>query len=227
MVRIIFTLYILFYGFTNFLYSQHKTGDHKLEKKLIDVGLVNIQEIDSTIKVDLRYSSLNNFLNADVYGDLSRCYLRKEAALKLAQAQRYLKQKFPGHSLLIFDGARPRSVQYKMWEIFEGPDKQKYVANPQSGSIHNYGAAVDLTIVDDKGNLLDMGTEFDFFGKLAQPRYEEKFLKEGKLNEKQLSNRKLLREAMTKAGFQYIQSEWWHFNAFLKDVVKKKYSIIE
>jgi len=101
------------------------------------------------------------------------------------------------------------------------------VANPKAGSIHNYGCAVDITISDMSGTRLDMGTPLDFFGELAQPRYEEKFLKEGKLTEEQVANRRLLRKVMYAAGFQGIKNEWWHFEAFDKKHIRKTYSIVE
>lgn len=189
--------------------------------------VVDIQTINPDIKVKLMYSTEDNFLGEDVYGDLEKCYLRKEAAVKLSKAQKLLQEKRKGYSLLVYDGLRPRDVQARMWETVKGTDKQKYVANPKTGSIHNYGAAVDLTIVDSLGNPLDMGTPFDYFGELAQPRYEEKFLAEGKLTEGQVENRKLLREVMTSAGFEGISVEWWHFNAFAKSEVRKRYAIVE
>ncbi|MFP4013886.1 MAG: M15 family metallopeptidase [Chitinispirillaceae bacterium] len=190
-------------------------------------GMVDIQTINPSIKVKLMYSTEDNFLGEDVYGDLEKCYLRKEAAIKLSKAQEILQEKKKGYSLLVYDGLRPRDVQAKMWETVKGTDKQKYVANPRTGSIHNYGAAVDLTILDSLGKPLDMGTHFDYFGELAQPRYEEKFLAEGKLTEEQVENRKLLREVMTSAGFQGISVEWWHFDAFPKNEVRERYSIVE
>lgn len=114
-----------------------------------------------------------------------------------------------------------------MWEIVRGTDKQKYVANPKTGSIHNYGCAVDLSIVDENGKELDMGTPFDYFGDLAQPRFEKKFLEEGKLTRTQIKNRQLLRHVMQKSGFQGILSEWWHFNGYPRKYVKEHYTIIE
>lgn len=197
------------------------------EKGLLEIGLVNVRSWDDTIRVELAYSTTNNFLSADVYGDLEDCYLQPEAAAKLTNAQRILREVRPGYSLLVLDGVRPRAVQYKMWELVKGTPQQQYVGNPEYGSIHNYGAAVDLTIVDAQGNRLDMGTPFDFFGDLAQPRYEQRFLEEGKLTEEQIRNRRLLREVMNKAGFQGILNEWWHFNAFPKDEIRKRYTIIE
>jgi len=114
-----------------------------------------------------------------------------------------------------------------MWHIVKGTEQQAYVADPEEGSIHNFGAALDLSIVDDQGNLLDMGTPFDYFGDLAQPGYEKRFLKENKLTKTHVTNRTLLREVMQEAGFEGIGDEWWHFNAFPPAEVKRRYKIVE
>ncbi|MBN2401751.1 MAG: M15 family metallopeptidase [Spirochaetes bacterium] len=220
-------LYIFNILFCISILSLYSYENPSIEQKLLEQGLVDIQSIDPSIQVDLKYSSKDNFLGEDVYGDLNNCYLQKEVAVKLMNAQKYLRQIRPGYSLLIYDGVRPRRIQYRMWDIVKDTDKQKYVANPKTGSIHNYGCAVDLTIVDENGRVLDMGTPFDYFDDLAQPRYEKKFLKEGKLTEAQIKNRELLREVMQKAGFEGILSEWWHFNGYAKEYVKKHYKIIE
>ena len=129
-----------------------------------------------TIRVHLAYSTSDNFLDEDVYGDLEACYLRREVAEMLAAAQMLLEEKRKGYQLIVYDCLRPRSVQYKMWRLVKGTGKEEYVADPEKGSIHNFGAAVDVSIVDQEGNLLDMGTPFDYFGDLAQPRYEDRFL---------------------------------------------------
>jgi L,D-peptidoglycan transpeptidase YkuD (ErfK/YbiS/YcfS/YnhG family) len=101
------------------------------------------------------------------------------------------------------------------------------VADPEEGSIHNFGAAVDCSIVDDRSNLLDMGTPFDYFGELAEPRHEKRLLNEGMLTKKHIENRQLLRDVMKEAGFQGIEDEWWHFNAFSLDEIKHRYKIVE
>ena len=189
--------------------------------------IVDITQINNLILVNLAYSTTNNFLHEDVYGDLQTCYLRKEAAEKLDKAQNILEKTKKGVRLIVYDGLRPRDVQYKMWHIVKGTAQQEYVADPEEGSIHNFGAAVDLSIVDDQGNLLDMGTPFDYFGDLAQPRYEKRFLKENKLTKKHVENRKLLRQVMEEAGFEGIVDEWWHFNAFPPAEVKRRYKIVE
>ncbi|MBZ0158010.1 MAG: M15 family metallopeptidase [Alphaproteobacteria bacterium] len=197
------------------------------EKQLREAGFADVQEIDPTLKVELKYASMENFMGINVYGDLTRGYLRREAAEKLATANRYLKRLHPRLSLLVVDGLRPRHVQRRMWEIVRGTPMQRYIANPHGGSLHNYGCAVDITIVDELGNRLDMGTPMDHFGILSQPRYENTFLKEGKLTAQHIANRRLLRKVMVAAGFHSIPIEWWHFEAFKKHIVRKRYSIIE
>ena len=209
--------------------SPDKTTVGLLEQSLIDKGLVNVQSVDSAIRVDLRYSTTNNFVGVDVYGDLENAYLQTEPARRLAQANAYLKEREPGYTLYVFDAVRPRRVQQILWDTLDYPlaDKPKYVANPQEGSIHNYGAAVDLTIADTTGQPIDMGTEFDYFGVLAYPTKEEDMLAQGKLTSKQIANRQLLREVMTQAGFSPITTEWWHFNAFSRREADRRYGIVE
>jgi D-alanyl-D-alanine dipeptidase len=115
-----------------------------------------------------------------------------------------------------------------MWKLVEGTPMQPYVANPQGGSMHNYGAAVDVTLFDlETGERLDMGTPLDYFGPLAQPKLEKKFLREGKLSLAQVENRRILRDAMLEAGWHPLSIEWWHFNAFPKAHIRQHYSIIK
>lgn len=203
--------------------------EHGYEKKMKDAGLVNIQEADPTIIVDLKYSTADNFLGFDIYGTLDKCYLQPDVAQKLVQANRYLKETDSSYTLLVYDGARPRSIQQKMWDTVKTmPVKQAtYVSNPRRGSLHNFGAAVDLTIAGADGTPLDMGTPYDFFGDLAHTDKDQYFLSTGQLSEEQISNRKLLRTVMYRAGFFGIQSEWWHFNSCTRDVAATKYKIIE
>ncbi|MCF7826302.1 MAG: M15 family metallopeptidase [Candidatus Marinimicrobia bacterium] len=198
-----------------------------LEEQLQDQGLVDIQSLAPDILVELKYSTTDNFLAADTYGELEHCYLQPEAAAMLKEAQAILKQSHPGLTLLVYDGARPRSIQRKMWTLVVGTPSEDYVANPKGGSVHNYGSAVDLTLADAQGVPLDMGTPFDYFGELAQPRHEDRFLKENKLTQQQVDNRHLLREVMTQAGFLAISIEWWHFNAVPVKVARTQYKIIE
>ncbi|CAG1064912.1 zinc D-Ala-D-Ala dipeptidase [uncultured bacterium] len=197
------------------------------ESRLVTMGFVDVQSLDADIRVELKYASTDNFMAEAVYGDFKKAYLRREAAQKLALANRYLKELRPGHTLLVGDALRPRAVSWKMWTTLSGKPMQRYVADPRGGSMHNYGCAVDITICDLSGRRLDMGAPMDFFGPLAEPRHEERFLKEGKLTEEQVENRRLLRHVMSRAGFQSIQLEWWHFEAFDKKLIRTAYPIVE
>jgi len=195
-----------------------------------EIEVVNIQELDPTIMVDLRYSSKNNFLKKDIYGDLEKCFLRKEPAEMLCLANKHLKESHPELRLLVFDGLRTRSVQKKLWDALDTiplSERTQFVADPEKGSIHNYGAAVDLTLSLENGLELDMGTNYDHFGELAFPALEDSLLDLGKLTDEQIGNRRILREVMTKAGFSTIDSEWWHFDAFSYNETKNKYKIVE
>ncbi len=193
-------------------------------------NLVDIQRLDSTLFVILKYSTTDNFMNTDVYGDLTICYLRRVPAEKLVIAHQILKSNYPDLRFLVYDGLRPRSIQWKLWNTLDHipvSERSQFVANPRTGSIHNFGAAVDLTLADMLGNPLDMGTPYDYFGELAFPTLEDSLYSLGKLTVEQLTNRHILREAMEKGGFSPISTEWWHFNAFPYRVIKSKYDIIE
>jgi D-alanyl-D-alanine dipeptidase len=162
--------------------------------------LINIQELDSTILLDVRYATENNFTGQKLY-ETNKVYLIKEVAESLVKAHKYLKEKY-NLRLKVYDGYRPLSVQKKMWKII--PD-DRYVANPAKGSRHNRGCAVDLTLVDSLGNELDMGTPYDDFTEKAHIDYAN-------LPDNVLRNRKILQEVMTKFGFKTMQTEWWHFD---------------
>jgi D-alanyl-D-alanine dipeptidase len=101
------------------------------------------------------------------------------------------------------------------------------VSNPRNGSLHNFGAAVDLSIVDENGIELDMGTPYDYFGELAYPREENRLVKEGKLSHLQALNREILRNVMHEAGFSGITTEWWHFNSCSRPEAFERYDIVE
>jgi len=224
--QITFIILLVQLGFFSLFASQTDT-ELSLETQLQQQGLVNIHSLAPDILVELKYSTLDNFLSADTYGELENCYLQPEAAAKLKIAQNLLKKTHPELTLLVYDGARPRSIQRKMWALVVNTPSQNYVANPDRGSVHNFGSAVDLTIATVAGVPLDMGTAFDYFGELAQPRHEDRFLKENKLTQHQIDNRQLLRDVMTQAGFLSISIEWWHFNAVPVKVARARYQIIE
>ncbi len=200
-----------------------------LEQSLIDSGLVNIQDIIPGILTDVRYSDTNNFMAADVYGHLNRIYLQPSVAEDLKKCQIKLKEIDSTLTLLVYDGVRPRSVQQYMWDILDMPinDKVKFVSNPKNGSLHNYGAAVDLTIADTNGVALDMGAGYDDIRKIAYPRHEAAYLDSGLLTQQHIDNRDLLRDVMRSGGFWGIQTEWWHFNRYSRDKAKGLFNIVE
>lgn len=194
-------------------------------------GLLDLQALDEEIRVELKYSSPDNFLGEDLYGTLELAYLQPEPAAALVEANRLLRRDNPHLRLLVYDAARPLSIQHVLWNRLDSlseRERKKYVADPEEASIHNYGCAVDLTILDlETGRPLDMGTSFDYFGELAYPRLERRMLNEGRLSLRQLNNRILLRAVMRDAGFSPITTEWWHFNFYSRKTAELKYAIIE
>lgn len=203
-----------------------------LALRLDSMGLVNLYYVDSSIWKDIRYSQTNNFLRKDLYNQYEECYLQPEVAEKLSKAQHLLKQKDSTFSILVFDCSRPAYIQRLMWEEFSDSSltlrslKAKFLAHPEKHSLHNYGAAVDVTIVNHYGVPLDMGTEYDDFTELAYPSREWLYIKNGELKEEQLQNRRLLRSVMIRAGFFPIDSEWWHFNSCSRVKAKAIYPFI-
>ena len=201
-----------------------------LEEYLIREGMVNIQELDSTILVELKYSTEDNFMKKDMYGCLEKCYLQPDVAERLLLCQAYLKEKDSTLTLLLYDGVRPRSVQQYMWDILDMPinEKTQFVSNPKKGSLHNFGAAIDITLANSKTQVaLDMGADYDQIGIISWPIKEKIMLDKGLLTINQIDNRKLLRRSMRAGKFFNIQTEWWHFNACYRDSAYIKYKIIE
>lgn len=203
---------------------------HPFEKTFLEAGLVDIHSLDSSILVDLRYGTTRNFLKKDFYQGFNKCFLQETVAQKLRAAQEALKQTNPELALLVWDAARPRSVQKEMWRSVKPPPgvaKGLFVSNPGRGSLHNFGCAVDVTLATPDGHPLDMGTDFDHFGREAWPVKESEMLKDAKLTRQQVTNRQLLRSVMYKAGFWNIQTEWWHFNAMRREAASQRFRMIE
>jgi zinc D-Ala-D-Ala dipeptidase len=172
-----------------------------------DNGFVELISIDKSIKIDIKYATTDNFVKEKMY-NCGKCFLRPEVADAIAKANKELNKK--GLGLKMFDCYRPRPFQQKLWD--KVPD-DRYVTNPKKGSMHNRGAAVDLTLVDKNGKELDMGTPFDFFGEKAYQTCTT-------LPKEVLENRKTLNTALENVGFKTIRTEWWHFS-----YTKKKYQL--
>lgn len=200
----------------------------RIEDKMRHRGLVEVREVDSTIRVELKYATTANFTGKILYRSLRQAYLLPEVAEALGRAQQELKSRKPGYGLLVYDAARPMTVQQEMWKLVKGTPEQIYVSNPaRGGGLHNYGAAVDLTVVDTSGILLDMGCEFDYFGAKARVDREQELVSHGELSTFQLENRLLLREVMLKAGFKVLPGEWWHFNWISRAEAIERLEVIE
>lgn len=222
----IMKIYKLIFCIVGFITSSF--SDRNLTEQLfLNAGLVNIHNYDRSIKVDLVNShKKKNFFNKNFYQGLQKAYLQKSVAQKLAKAQKILKTKHPQYSLLIMDAARPNSVSFKMYEQMKGTKFEKFVANPYKGSLHNYGVAVDLTIVDSKGNQLDMGFTPFYKSKVAIV-FSYIFTGRKKLTKVQKENRLLLKNIMKQAGFIPLGFEWWHFDGFTKSYTKKHFKMIK
>jgi D-alanyl-D-alanine dipeptidase len=109
----------------------------KTEQQLDSLHLVEIRMVDSTILVELKYATADNFTGKILYEDLTRAYLQPEVAQMLLKAQRYVKEANPVLTLLIYDAARPMSVQRAMYEAVRNTPKRNYVANPDKTGLHN------------------------------------------------------------------------------------------
>lgn len=214
-----------FFLFPVLLLAQDRLS--RLESYLQTQHLVNVKDLDPTILSDLKYATTDNFTKTVLYDTLSNVYLHPVAAKKIVKAQQYLKEINPGFSLLVYDAVRPLSVQRRMYKVVQNTPYAAYVANPVRTGLHNYGMAVDLTICNEQGIPLDMGTAFDFFGKAAGINREQELVKEGVLTRQQIKNRDLLRKVMIQAGFLTIRGEWWHFNAVSLNEARQSYKVIE
>jgi zinc D-Ala-D-Ala dipeptidase len=167
---------------------------------LNDSSFVFMDQYADGFVYDLKYATADNFLKQSVY-PCADCLIRKNVADALVRANNDLKRQ--GYRIKFYDCYRPIDVQKKMWSIY--PNAQ-YVANPyKTGSMHNRGVAVDITLVDEDGNEVDMGTPFDYFGEKAHQDFKN-------LPDLILYNRSMLKEAMEANGFRSIRTEWWHYS---------------
>ncbi len=164
--------------------------------------LVEVVRLDSTIHLDIRYATANNFMGRPMYS-AARAFLQRPAAMALVRIHRALKR--AGYGVLVFDGYRPWAVTKKFWDETP-PQKRKFVASPLKGSKHNRGCAVDLTLYDlHTGREVEMPSPYDEFSDRAASNYE------GGTAE-QRRTRALLRNTMVMEGFTIEPSEWWHFD---------------
>jgi D-alanyl-D-alanine dipeptidase len=178
------------------------------------------------IAIDLRYAGPNNFVKRDLYAPYDCAWLHVDAARALERVVAWLADRRPGARVLVLDALRPQRVQQELWDALAGTELQLYLAEPARGSIHSYGMALDITLLDEAGAELDMGTGFDDMTELSHPALEEGFLVHGELTREQVANRQLLRDAMGQAGFVGINTEWWHFDCGDRHLVRATYQRI-
>ena len=192
------------------------------------LGLVNVHDADSTLIIQLMYATPDNFTGELLYKDLTEAYLHPEAAQALVKAHQQLKKLHPAYRFIIYDAARPMSVQQKMWDTVKGTPQYIYVSNPaHGGGLHNYGLAVDISIADSLGRALLMGTEVDHMGAESHINNEAGLVADGSISSKARENRILLRQAMKAGGFRTLPSEWWHFNLCSRNEAMQKYQLIK
>ncbi len=130
--------------------------------------LVELVTLDPTIKLDIRYATTNNFTGKVVYPE-ARAFLQRPAAEALLAAHRELAR--AGYGLLIHDGYRPWTITKLFWDMTAGSPMQEFVADPKSGSKHNRGCAVDLTLYDlANGQAVQMPGDYDEPTKRSVPR---------------------------------------------------------
>ncbi len=193
----LWVVWITLASFSGFAQNAPPKEENKRE-----ANLVELNELDKSIKLDIRYARAGNFVGKAVYTE-ARAFLQRPAAEALIRVHKKLKRQNLG--LIIFDGYRPWSVTKIFWDVTP-EDKRKFVANPKTGSRHNRGCAVDLSLFELKtGKLVEMPTDFDDFTDQASPTYDGATIIQKK-------NRDLLRKMMEAEGFTVNRNEWWHFD---------------
>ncbi len=225
--------------------AVHQSPDN-FDAMMREYNLVDIRELNSDILIDLKYSTTDNFVGVDMYGELETAYLEREFAKRVVRAQYILKQRHPEYTLLIYDAARPISVQRAMRKAVEGTEFEDFVADGTRGGRHNYGVAVDLTIATLDGKPLDMGAGFDDFTEAASVKgtadnsdpstrtlevyrdYINNLAKRGIISYEAAANRIMLVEVMHEAGLYPYRREWWHYEEIiLITATRSKYKLLD
>ncbi len=177
------------------------TVTFKTSKKALEKDLIDLRQISPSITVGLRYATSNNVTKRRLYPENMPPLLETDTGHRLARAQHELLQQ--GYRLKLWDGYRPPRAHVALWR--SAPDST-YVVQPTSTSWsrHTQGLAVDVTLVDRDGRELRMPTDFDEFSPAAKSQYIGS-------DPEIRRNLQILQTAMRNAGFETIESEWWHF----------------
>lgn len=167
-----------------------------------EADLVELKKLDKRFKLDIRYATKKNFTGKKLYKQ-ARAFLQRPAAEALVRVHERLRAQ--GYGIVIFDGYRPWAITKLFWDVTP-PEKRDFVADPNKGSRHNRGCAIDLSLYDLKtGKTVPMPSEYDEMSDRAAPDY-----KGGTDEARRL--RDLLRAEMEKEGFTVYKFEWWHFD---------------
>jgi zinc D-Ala-D-Ala dipeptidase len=179
------------------------------------------------IVFDLRYAGTNNFDGRVLYRGIDCAWLRVEAARGLEMSAAWLASHHPGQRLLVLDALRPQRVQEAIWRDVQGTSAQLYFADPARGSIHSFGMAVDVTLIDEQDREFDMGSGFDEMSQRSHPAREAEQLAAGDITREHVAAREVLRAAMHHGGFHGIPTEWWHFNHGDAQRVRRSFPRVE
>lgn len=183
---------------------------------------VRLATIDG-LAVDLRYAGSDNFARRVLYGGIDCAWIRREAAAGLVQAVAWLAAHAPARHLVVLDALRPQRVQEAIWRDYAGTEVEHYFAHPARGSVHSFGMAVDVTLLDDSGREIDMGSGFDEMSPRSHPARHAELLASGALSATQVAERETLARALAAGGFRGIAIEWWHFDHGDVERVRRDY----
>ena len=204
-------------------YSNAHAQEYNYDTLMREYGMVNITELDPEILVELKYSTEDNFVGKDMYGNLESAYLEKEFANRVVLAQKILKQRYPHYTLLIYDAARPISTQRAMRKCVEGTDLERLDGTPL-----NMGAGFDdFSIVASVKGTPD--TSDPTTRTIAIYRnYINNLVTNGTISREAANNRLLLVEVMHEAGLYPYRREWWHYEDIMPmDSVRNQYILLD
>lgn len=202
----------------------------ELNKLFQEYGLIDVCSLDPTIKVDLRYATCSNFTHKQLYPKNISAYCEPSLAKAIAATSQCLHQLYPNLYIVIYDAARPLSVQRHMFDLVKGTESQRYIADPYgpfSGGFHNYGMAVDMALCNADGEMLDFGTGFDSFSTIAHVGNEQQMVRDGIITPQAYANRMLLYHITALQGMLPYAYEWWHYQIHQNEEDKQRFLLLD
>jgi len=173
--------------------------------------------------IKMPYATFDNFTGHNLYCGIQRTFLHRDGMQKLKWAASLLKKEKPNYKFILFDASRSNHAQEVLRSAVRNTPWQHFVSSPAKGSIHAYGMAVDIGLLNERDELVDMGLPYDSFAFYAGEKGEAQALSQGLLTDTQIKNREFLRSIMRRSGWITLPSEWWHFNAASADTIRAKY----